>query len=148
MTKPNFSSQLKYYLLTHKKKPPEGFSLVEIMVAMTILSIAFAINLQFLLLLRIQNLEQKVVTGAVSLSREILEGTRARWNTTVETIPQFRQTPTSVTPIVTTNLNNPGTTTFALSEGRRKDFGGYKYNVVVNICSNEDPTIIDDNEGF
>lgn len=144
MTKQIFSSKLKYYLFTLKNPPSQGFSLIEIMVAMTILSIAFAINLQFLLLLQIQNLEQKVTTGAVSLTKEILEGTRAKWIDSVGIIPQFRQTPISVTPVINRALKNPGQTTFLLSEARKKDFGGYQYRVVVNICTNEAPDISDD----
>jgi prepilin-type N-terminal cleavage/methylation domain-containing protein len=144
MIQQNFSSRLKYYLLTVKNKPPQGFSLIEIMVAMAVLSIAFAVNLQFLLLLKVQNLDQQVKTGAVSITKEILEGSRARWKLgDVTPIPNFRQTPTSVTPIVNRPLKNPGETTFLLSEARRKDFGGYKYRVVVNICTNTDVDIID-----
>jgi prepilin-type N-terminal cleavage/methylation domain-containing protein len=143
MTKKNFSSRLKYYLLTVKNKSREGFSLIEVIVAMAVLSLAFAVNLQFLLLLKIQNLDKEVTTGAVSITKEILEGSRARWKFNLTDIPRFRQTPTSVTPIVDQPLNNPGTTTFTLSDARKQDFGGYKYNIVVNICTNEDPTITD-----
>lgn len=141
MTKQKLFFLLKYYSLVYNKKPPEGFSLMEIMVAMAILSIAFAINLQFLLVLQIQNLEQKITTGAVSLTREILETSRATWLDNVTEKPKFRQTPVSMSPITTQEINNPGTTTFELSDARKKDFGGYKYNVIVNVCSNQDPTI-------
>jgi prepilin-type N-terminal cleavage/methylation domain-containing protein len=144
MTQKNFSSRLKYYLLRVKNKPSEGFSLIEIMVAMTMLSLAFAVNLQFLLLLKVQNLDQELTAGAVSITKEILEGSRARWKLgSVAETPRFRQTPTSVTPIVNQPLSNPGTTTFSLSDARKQDFGGYKYNIVVNICTNENPTITD-----
>lgn len=140
MNKPYFHTKLKYYLLTNKKKPPEGFSFIEVIIAMIILSIAFAINLQFLLLLKVQNLESKITTGAVSVSKEIIEGIRYNFRENLNTTPTFRQTPTLTTPIVNTTINNMGPTTFELSDARKADFGGYKYKVVVNICSNE-PTI-------
>lgn len=140
MNKPYFHTKLKYYLLTNKKKPPEGFSFIEVIIAMIILSIAFAINLQFLLLLKVENLEAKITTGAVSVSKEIIEGIRYNFRENLNTTPTFRQTPTLTTPIVRTTINNMGETTFELSEARKADFGGHKYKVVVNICSNE-PTI-------
>ncbi|BAQ60595.1 hypothetical protein GM3708_1001 [Geminocystis sp. NIES-3708] len=135
MTKHNFFSQLKYYFFTHKKKSPEGFSFIETIVAMTILSIAFAINLQFLLMLKVQNLEQKITTGAVSLSKEILEGIRYDFRETFDTIPKFR----------TKTINKLGSTIFQLTDNEKKDFGGYKYKVVVTICSNEYPAINNNN---
>ncbi|MBL1209877.1 prepilin-type N-terminal cleavage/methylation domain-containing protein [Geminocystis sp. GBBB08] len=145
MNKHYFSSQLQYYLLTRKKKPPEGFSFIETMVAMTILSIAFAVNLQFLLLLKVENLDQKITIGAVSLSKEILEGIRYDFKDDLNATPQFIQTSTLTIPtpttIVKTNINRIGTTTFQLSDDRKNDFGGYKYKVVINICSNDDPNI-------
>lgn len=146
MNKPYFHTKLKYYLLTNKKKPPEGFSFIEVIIAMIILSIAFAINLQFLLLLKVENLEAKITTGAVSVSKEIIEGIRYNFRENLNTTPTFRQTPTLTTPIVNTTINNMGSTTFELSDARKADFGGYKYTVVVNICSNDDIQF-EDNDG-
>ncbi|WP_373478308.1 prepilin-type N-terminal cleavage/methylation domain-containing protein [Geminocystis sp.] len=143
MKKNYFPSLLKYYFLIQKRKQTQGFSFIEVLVAITVLSIAFAVNLQFLLALKIQNLEQKTTMGAVSLTKEILDGLRYDWRKDVDTSSVFKQTRSATTPIVTTPINNTGTTEFTLSDDRAKDFGGYKYKVVINICSNE-PTVTDD----
>lgn len=130
MTKHYFLPQLKYHLVTQKKKQQQGFSFIETMVAMTILSIAFAMNLQFLVLLKIENINQEIKTGAVSLSKEILDGLRY----------QFRDNFTSTLKFRNTTINNTGATTFQLTDTEKTDFGGYKYKVTVNICLDK-PTI-------
>lgn len=138
MTKRSFSSQLKYYLLTHTKKPPEGFSFIEALIAIAILSIAFTINLQLFLLLKIQNVEQKVTTGAVSLSKEVLEGIRFQTRSDVEGKLEFRTTTVGETP-VEKEIANPGETEIKpedFSDERRLEFGGFNYTVIVNVCTN------------
>lgn len=133
MIKHYFPSQLKYYLLTQKKKPPEGFSFVETIVAMTILSIAFAINLQFLVLLKIENLNQEIKTSAVSLSKEILDGLRYELKSNLDNQNiKFRNR--------TTFFTNPGLTQLDLTDVEKKDFGGYGYKTKVYICKDQ-PTI-------
>jgi prepilin-type N-terminal cleavage/methylation domain-containing protein len=139
MKKNDFPSLLKYYFLIQKRKQPQGFSFVEVLVAMTILSLAFAINLQFLLTLKIQNLEQKNTMGAVSLTKEILDELRYDWKENFDTVPIFKQTRPTTTPIVTQTINNLGRTEFTISDDRAKDFGGYKYKVVIDVCSNKLP---------
>jgi prepilin-type N-terminal cleavage/methylation domain-containing protein len=67
---------LKSYFLNSKKNNQHGFTLLECLVAVLTLGIAFALNLQFLTLLKIGNLKQEIKTGAVALSKGILDDMR------------------------------------------------------------------------
>ncbi|BAQ64565.1 type II secretion system protein [Geminocystis sp. NIES-3709] len=111
-----FIDKLKYYFLTRKKDREKGFSFLESLTAILVLSIAFAVNLQFLVVLKIQNLKQEVQTGAVSVSKEILDDLRYRLS------------------------NNLGTVASGKTEITNRSSFGYSYDADVYVCNNE-PTI-------
>lgn len=97
--------------LFFKNKKQQGLSLLEVLIAMFILSTVFLLNFQALLLLKLENIEQEIETGAVALSKELLDDLRVQKNLQPGTINQ-------------TNL-----TSF-----------GYSYDTTIYICT-QTPTI-------
>lgn len=116
MKKNYLTHKLKYYLLNQIKNREKGFSFLENIVAILILSIAFALNLQFLVFLKIQNLKQEIQTGAVSLSKEIMEDLRYQLS------------------------NNLGAVTSGKTQILNKNSFGYTYNADIYVC-NQEPTL-------
>ena len=94
-----------------KKKQQQGFSLLEVLIATMILSTALLLNLPALLLFQLQKVEQEIETGAVALSKEVLDDLRVQKSLTPGTINQ-------------TNLSS----------------FGYTYDTTVYICT-QTPTI-------
>ena len=76
MNKQHLLLMLTSYFLNLKKNHQRGFTVIESLTAISILGITFSINLQFLIFLKIQNLKQEIKTGAVALSKEILDDVR------------------------------------------------------------------------
>ncbi|MGI0480207.1 type IV pilus modification PilV family protein [Geminocystis sp. CENA526] len=108
--------KLKYPVLSKKKNLEGGFSFLESIVAILVLSMAFAFNLQFLVFLKIENLKQEIQTGAVSLSKEILDDIRYRLS------------------------NNIGGVTSGKTQILNKNSFGYDYNADIYVCHTE-PTL-------
>lgn len=63
-------------LIKEKKSLEAGFSLIEALVAIITLGIAFGLNLQFLATLQIANIEQKRETAAISASKQLMDEAR------------------------------------------------------------------------
>jgi len=108
--------KLKNPVLSQQKTLEEGFSFLECIAAILILSIAFAFNMQFLVFLKIENLKQEIQTGAVSLSKEILDDLRYRLG------------------------NNVGGITSGKTQILNKNMFGYDYNADIYVCHTE-PTL-------
>lgn len=66
---------LKHWLIKHRNRE-EGFSFLECLVAIIILGMAFAFNGQMVLMLKMQNLEEKIKTAATVVGKDVLEDLR------------------------------------------------------------------------
>ena len=119
MTNSRLHPRFLNWWLRQKIDAEGGFSLTEALVAVIVVTIAFTINLQFLVTLKIKNLEQEIETAAVSLSKEIMDDIRYK---------------------LQTNLNNY---TQGQSQQTNIYSSGYKFNADVYVCTSE-PTIASD----
>ena len=112
-----------------KRKNPhdseQGFTLLESLAATIILTIAFTLNLQFILALKVKNLEQELQTAAVSVSKEILEDIRFQLRSD---IAGYDSSPK--------NLDENEDGGYDLSRD------GYDFNADIFLCTNE-PSIND-----
>lgn len=61
-----------------KNSTDKGFTFLEGIVAILVISIAFALNGQFLVFLQVQNIKEKINTAAVALGSDILDDYRYR----------------------------------------------------------------------
>lgn len=77
-----------YWWLRQKIDSEAGFSLTEALVAIVVLTIAFAINLQFLVALKIKTLENEIETAAISVSKEVMDDIRYKLQTDLNNYPQ------------------------------------------------------------
>ena len=119
MTNSKLHTRFLNWWLRQKIDADGGFSLTEALVAIIVLAIAFTVNLQFLVTLKIKNLEQEIETAAVSLSKEIMDDIRYK---------------------LQTDLNNY---TQGLSQPPPFERAGYQFNADVYVCTSE-PTIASD----
>lgn len=132
----NKKSQLivcKYYLFS-RKNHQKGFSMLEALAAIMVLSIAFAVNLQLLALLKIQSLKQEIKTGAVAVSKEILDDLRYQIKDSVDDLFYIDKTVKKEYQLG----NNPNSL-------KDKTSFGYDYDADVYLCTGE-PTIGDTNK--
>ena len=113
MNKYNLYSKLKHYLLSDIGGPEGGFSFLESLAAILVLSIAFALNLQFVVLVKIANLKQELQTGAVSVSKEILDDARYKLRENLDAIAAGK---TEITD---------------------RNSSGYTYNADLYVCKDE-----------
>lgn len=113
--------------LKNKTESEAGFSLIEALVAIVILGLAFAFNLQFLATLQINNIRQKIETVAVSASKEIMDDVRYNLqNDFTNSSYIIGQNP----PIPIRRANQPGSS-------------GYDLDADVYVCLDQ-PTINND----
>lgn len=135
MNKYNFILKLKHYLLTIRDTRQQGFSLTECLVAVTMLGIAFGINLQFLALLKIQNLKQEILTGAVTISRNTLDDMRVKMAGNLDTLSVTGDTPRklrNVTQSARIDLPKIGLQDYIT---QKKPEDNYIYEVSYYICT-------------
>lgn len=123
----------KHYLFS-RKNHQKGFSMLEALAAIMILSIAFAVNLQLLMLLKIQSLNQEIKTGAIAVSKEILDDLRYQIKDSVDDLSYIDNT--------TSKDYKLGNTPNSLKD---KTSFGYSYDADVYLCTDE-PTIDDANK--
>jgi prepilin-type N-terminal cleavage/methylation domain-containing protein len=140
MNKYNFILKLKHYLLTTRDTRQQGFSLTECLVAVTMLGIAFGINLQFLAFLKIQNINQEILTGAVTISRNTLDDMRVKMASDLDTLSITGNTPRklrNVTQSARIDLPKIGLQDYIT---QKKPEDNYIYEVSYYICT-DDPEI-------
>lgn len=70
-----------------------GFTFLECIVAILILSLALALNGQLVLMLKMQNLQQQIKTAAVAVSRERLDDLRGQLGKNINAFPVTGNTP-------------------------------------------------------
>lgn len=83
---------LKYWLIKYRKSE-EGFTFLECLMAIIVLSLAFALNGQMVLMSKMQNLKQKIESAAVALGRDKLEELRFRLSKDINQVPVTGNTP-------------------------------------------------------
>lgn len=140
MNKYNFIFKLKHFLLTTRDTRQQGFTLIECLVAVMMLGIAFGINLQFLALLKIQNIKQEILTGAVTISKNTLDDMRVKLVNNLDTLSVTGGTPrklTNITQSARIDLPETGLQDYI---AQKKPEDNYIYEVSYYICTNE-PTI-------
>lgn len=135
MNKYNFIFKLKHFLLTTRDTRQQGFTLLECLVAVTMLGIAFGINLQFLALLKIQNIKQEILTGAVTISRNTLDDMRVKLAGNLDTLSVTGDTPRklrNVTQSARIDLPKIGLQDYIT---QKKPEDNYIYEVSYYICT-------------
>lgn len=116
---------LKHWLIKYRNRE-EGFTFLECLVAIVILSMAFAFNGQMVLMLKIQNLQQEIETAAVSVGKDVLDDLRFQLGKNITNVDVTGNTPDTISdrtsfghtfdadvyvctdpPTVETDTNNP-----------------------------------------
>jgi prepilin-type N-terminal cleavage/methylation domain-containing protein len=87
---------LKHWLIKYRNRE-EGFTFLECIVAIVILSMAFAFNGQMVLMLKLQNLEQEIETAAVSVGKDVLDDLRFQLGKNITNVDVTGNTPDMIT---------------------------------------------------
>lgn len=89
---------LKHWLIKYQNRE-EGFTFLEVLVAMTILMMALAFNGQMVLMLKMQNLKQEIESAAVAVGKNALDDLRFQLGKNITTIKETGNTPNEVTGV-------------------------------------------------
>lgn len=115
-------NNLHKHWLTKYRNREGGFSFLECIVALLILSTAFAFNGQMVLMLKRQNLKQEIKTVSVSVGKDILEDLRFQLGRNINNVAVTGNTPNTLNDL--------------------SSFG-YTFDADVYVCTNP-PTVAKD----
>lgn len=87
---------LKHWLIKYRNRE-EGFTFLECLVAIIILSMAFAFNGQMVLMLKMQNLKQEIESAAVAVGKDVLDDLRFQLGKNINNVSVTGNTPTTLT---------------------------------------------------
>ncbi|WP_330205068.1 prepilin-type N-terminal cleavage/methylation domain-containing protein [Cyanobacterium sp. Dongsha4] len=86
---------LKHWLIKYRNRE-EGFTFLECLVAIIVLSMAFALNGQMVLMLKMQNLKQEIESAAVAVGKDVLDDLRFQLGKNVTNVTVTGNTPTTL----------------------------------------------------
>lgn len=90
-------NNLLKYLLIKYRNHEEGFTFLECIVAIIILGLAFALNGQLVVLLKMQNLKQEIETAAVTVGKDVLDDLRFQLGKNITNVAVTGNTPNTIT---------------------------------------------------